>query len=117
MENDDANANIMIMRKLIIRAIEEINDTEFLDFIYQLIEYHHKEQCVHIYARKDLLFMQGQNEELKEVKDKVIEAVEKIDDPDVLKLILNIFELRKKRKTKKAELDQLCLFDCSFCQK
>lgn len=40
--------------------------------------------------------MQGQNEELKEIKDKVIEAVENIDDPDVLKLILNIFESRKK---------------------
>lgn len=40
--------------------------------------------------------MQGQSEELKDIKDKVIEAVEKINDPDVLKLILNIFESRKK---------------------
>lgn len=43
MEKDDANSDIMIMRKLVIKAIEEIDDPEFLDFIYKLIEYHHKE--------------------------------------------------------------------------
>lgn len=47
-------------------------------------------------CRKGFIFMQGQSEELKDIKDKVIEAVEKINDPDVLKLILNIFESRKK---------------------
>ena len=41
--NDDSNSDIMSIRKLVIRAIEECKDTEFLDFIYRLIEYHHKE--------------------------------------------------------------------------
>ena len=40
--------------------------------------------------------MQERNEELKEIKCKVIEVVENIDDPELLKLILEIFESRKK---------------------
>lgn len=40
--------------------------------------------------------MEERNEELKDIKDKLIKAVENIDDPDVLELVLTIFELRHK---------------------
>ena len=43
MENDESNSDIMSMRKLVIKSIKECNDPELLDFIYKLLEHHHKE--------------------------------------------------------------------------
>ncbi len=43
MENDDGSGGAMSLKKLVIKSIEECNDPELLDFIYKLIEYHHKE--------------------------------------------------------------------------
>lgn len=56
--------------------------------------------------------MQERNEELKDIKDKVLEVVENIDDPELLKLILEIFESRKttEKKDGRAFCPAFCVY-------
>ena len=44
MENDDDISAMVSLKQLVIKSIKECNDPELLDFIYQLLEYHPKEQ-------------------------------------------------------------------------
>ena len=37
MENDEASSEIMSLRQLAIKSIEECNDPELLDFVYRMI--------------------------------------------------------------------------------
>jgi hypothetical protein len=37
MENDDGSSEMMSLKELAIKGIEECNDPEFLDFIYRMI--------------------------------------------------------------------------------
>lgn len=43
MENDEGSSEMMSLRELTIKSIEECNDPELLDLIYKLIVYNHKE--------------------------------------------------------------------------
>jgi hypothetical protein len=37
MENDDGSSEMMSLKELAIKSIEECNDPELLDFIYRMI--------------------------------------------------------------------------------
>lgn len=43
MENEDDISEMMSLKQLAIKSIEECNDLELLDLIYQLVEYHKKQ--------------------------------------------------------------------------